>query len=264
MSINNGLAVSHDSKHDINDSREQFSPISWKLVQAPKPDFKPGDGGSVAGGDKKIQIDPYGEGRNVFDNYKLLTSAVTPRPIALVSTVGKNGEKNLAPFSYFSLGHHDPPIFTLGFSGGKGQPKDTLKNLLETKECTINIISEHFVDAANYTAINAPYGKSEWELSGLTPSPSSKVTPEHVLESGFSVECKVLHSHEWMSTIPGKASGVLVILEGIHFHVGEDLVNPLLNNVDFSKLKPVSRLGGVVYGRTSEGFELPRVDYSEK
>lgn len=264
MSTNKGNTTTPAPSKDTDSTREPFSPKEWKLVQSPRPDFHAGDGGALVAGATKIQVDPYGEGRSVVDNYRLLTSAVTPRPVGLVSTVGKDGQKNLAPFSYFSLGHHDPPVFTLGFSAGKGQHKDTVRNLLETQECTINIISESFVDAANYTCIDAPYDKSEWELSGLTPAPSSKVAAEHVLESSFSVECKLIHTHEWTSkAVPGKASGTLVILEGVNFHIGQDVVNDALNNVDIAKLKPVSRLGGITYGRTHEGYEIPRPNYSE-
>jgi flavin reductase (DIM6/NTAB) family NADH-FMN oxidoreductase RutF len=112
---------------------------------------------------------------------------------------------------------HDPPIFCIGFSGGIDNPKDTCKNIIETGECTINIISEWFAEAANYCAINAPHGVSEWDLSGLTPAPSTKVKPPRVAESVFSVEAKLRHHHEWESpTTPGKKTGVLVILEGTY------------------------------------------------
>jgi flavin reductase (DIM6/NTAB) family NADH-FMN oxidoreductase RutF len=67
---------------------------------------------------------------------------------------------NLAPFSYTTVVNHDPPVFVVGYSGGFDNAKDSLKNLVETRECVVNVISEHFVEAANAASINAPYGIS--------------------------------------------------------------------------------------------------------
>lgn len=206
-------------------------------------------------------MDPYGENRAPVDNYKLLISAITPRPIGFVSSIAADGTRNLAPFSYFQFVNHDPPIFVLGFTKGTGKPKDTCANILETKELTINIISEWFVEAANYTSTDAPSDVDEWTLSGLTPAPSEKVKPPHVAESAFSVEGKLIHSHEWVSKVTGNPSGTLCIVEGVNFHVREDVVNEQLNIVDQAKLKSVSRLGGITYGRTTQLFEMLRPDF---
>lgn len=239
----------------------------WTYTRIPDIDWKVGSGANSDEwkNHKKIVIDPYGEGRSPVDNYKTLISAIVPRPIGFVSTIGKDGKRNLAPFSYFTMVNHDPPIFTIGFSGGKGSPKDTCRNILDTGELTINIISEWFVEAANFCSTNAPLGVDEWKLSGLTPLESEKVKPQHVAESAFSVEAKLLHSHEWKSkTDPNRATGVLCIVEGINFHVREDVINDDQNNLDISKLKPVSRLGGITYARTVDGYEKLRPDYDKE
>jgi flavin reductase (DIM6/NTAB) family NADH-FMN oxidoreductase RutF len=209
----------------------------------------------------KFELDPYGPGRSPIDNYKMLISAITPRPIGFISTISGDGVRNLAPFSYFTFVNHDPPIFVIGFSKGSGKPKDTEANILETGELTVNIISEWFVEAANYTSINAPLAVDEWKASGLTPLPSTKVRPPHVAESAFSVEGKLIHSHEWISKISGNPSGTLCIVEGINFHIREDVINDAKNLIDPEKLRPVSRLGGITYGRTTAGFEMPRPDF---
>jgi flavin reductase (DIM6/NTAB) family NADH-FMN oxidoreductase RutF len=213
---------------------------------------------------KKLELDPYGPGRSPVDNYKLLISAITPRPIGFVSSVAADGTRNLAPFSYFTFVNHDPPIFVLGFSKGTGVPKDTCSNILETGEATINIISEWYVEAANYCSINAPPGISEWEVSGLTPLKSNKVKPAHVAEAAFSVEAKLLHHHEWVSKVSGNQSGTLVVMEGVNFHIREDVVNEAKNIIDPAKLQPVSRLGGITYSRTTQGFEMTRPDYDSE
>ncbi|SGZ47261.1 CIC11C00000005061 [Sungouiella intermedia] len=239
----------------------------WKYTQIPDVKWKVGSGANSDEwkNHKKITIDPYGEGRSPVDNYKTLISAIVPRPIGFVSSISKDGKRNLAPFSYFTMVNHDPPIFTLGFSGGKGQPKDTCRNILETEELTINIISEWFVEAANFCSTNAPHGVDEWKLSGLTPLESEKVKPQHVAESAFSVEAKLVHSHEWKSkSDPSRATGVLCIVEGVNFHVREDVINEAHNNLDISKLKPVSRLGGITYARTVDGYEKLRPDFDKE
>jgi len=76
-----------------------------------------------------------------------MISGIIPRPIGFVSTVSADGKStNLAPFSYTQMVNHDPPVIVIGFSGGSDQPKNTLKNILETKECTVNMINEDMVE----------------------------------------------------------------------------------------------------------------------
>ena len=115
------------------------------------PDWKPGMGSNDGGEWKKhkhVEINPYEDGRPATFNYKLLISAIIPRPIGFVSTRSKDGSStNLAPFSYTQVINHDPPIFIVGYAGGFDQAKDSLKNLSESGECVINIISEHYVEA---------------------------------------------------------------------------------------------------------------------
>ena len=160
--------------------------------------------------------------------------------------------------------NHDPPLFTIGFAGGFANAKDTLRNLNSTKECTINIISEHYIEAANATSINAPYGISEWSLTGLTPAPSTDVKPQRVKEAVFSIEGKLFSTQEFESRVtPGKKTGVLAIVEGVRFWVREDAINEDRNIIDPAVLKPMSRLGGITYGRTTGGIEIPRPDFAE-
>jgi flavin reductase (DIM6/NTAB) family NADH-FMN oxidoreductase RutF len=183
-----------------------------------------------------------------------------PRPIAFISTRSKDGTSvNLAPFSYFQVINHDPPLFTVSFVGSTAKAKDTLKNLLETKECVINVISEHFMDAANATAVNAPYGVSEFGLAGLHQAGSSTVAAPRVRESVFSIEGKLFETKEFESRAkPGKKTSVLAIIEGTRFWVREDAINEGQDLIDLEVLRPVSRLGGIRYGRTTEVVEIER------
>lgn len=236
------------------------------FVQPPNPNWKPSDGATDGGESlkkKHVEIDPYEAGRPSAFNYKLLISGLVPRPIALISSKSKDGQTtNLAPFSYAQVINHDPPLFVVGFVGSLDRAKDSLKNLAETGECVINIISEHFVEAANATAVNAPYGVSEWEISGLHQAPCSNVQAARVQESAMSIEAKLVETKEFESReTPGKKTSVLAILEGVRFWVREDAINDERNLVDVKALKPIARLGGISYARTTEVMEIPRPEF---
>ena len=97
----------------------------------------------------------------------------------------------------------------------------------------INIISEHFIEAANACSINAPHGISEWSLSGLHPAPCSVVQPARVRDAIFSVEAKLVETREFESrSTPGKKTGVLAVVEGLRFWVREDAINETQDFVD--------------------------------
>ncbi|ODV91316.1 hypothetical protein CANCADRAFT_25366 [Tortispora caseinolytica NRRL Y-17796] len=254
----------HPDFKKVEESRPEFeSDIKFHYTKTPHPEWTPGSGATTDEwkAHKKLEIDPYGEGRNPILNYKLLISGIVPRPIGLISSISAAGVKNLSPFSYTTVVNHDPPIFCIGLSCGSGNFKDTCKNILQTKELTINVISEFFIEAANYTSTNAPEDVSEWDLSGLTEAPSTKVKPSHVAESIFSVEAKLLYTHEWFSKSTGKQTGTLCICEGVNFHVREDAMNADHSIIDCAVLQPVARQGGITYTRATQGFELLRPDY---
>lgn len=231
-------------------------------TQTPAPAWLPGTGAASASpaAGASVAIDPYAAGRAPADNYRLLVSGIVPRPVGFVSTVSAAGVRNLAPFSYFQVANHDPPVFTLGFSQGQGVAKDTAANLAATRECTISIVSEHFVEAANYTAIDAPAGTDEWLLSGLTPVASDAVAPPWVGESVFSVEARLLHTHDWHARATGAKSGMLAIVEGVRFHVKEKALKDGV--IDPEMLRPIARLGGISYARLESRFELPRPSWA--
>ncbi|PLN83452.1 hypothetical protein BDW42DRAFT_164931 [Aspergillus taichungensis] len=247
----------------VQASRPDFRHAEAVYTKPPHPAWQKGEGANDGGESLQknhVEIDPYAEGRSPASNYQLLISGVVPRPIALISTKSKDGQTtNLAPFSYSNVVSYDPPMFTVGFVGALDKAKDSLRNLTETGECVINIISEHFVEAANATAVNAPYGVSEWEISGLHQAPTSVVQPARVKESILAIEGKLVEVKEFESRAnPGQKSGVLAIIEGVRFWVRDDAINEEKSVIDLKVLKPISRLGGIQYGRTTEAFEIPR------
>lgn len=235
----------------------------WDFTKTASPSWEYGSGGNDGGASLRkehVSINPYAEGRAPALNYKLLISGIIPRPIGFLSTRSKDGSStNLSPFSYTQVINHDPPIFTVGFAGGFDNQKDSLRNLRETGECVINIISEHFIEAANACSIDTPYGVSEWAVSGLHPADCMDVKASRVKEAVFSIEGKLMETKEFESrATPGKKTGVLAIIEGVRFWVREDAINEDRSLIDPEILRPVARLGGITYARTLNGFEIPR------
>jgi len=200
--------------------------------------------------------------------YPLIISAVVPRPIAFISTLGTDGTGNLAPYSYFNVVAHDPPHVVIGFcasalkSAGR---KDSLANILSTKEFVVNIISEWFVEAANHCCGAFDYGINEMELSGLTPVPAIKVAPPRVQESACQMECVLAHSYEVRNsaTGTGEVTTTIVIGQVLMVHVADGVAGKSPSGklvVDIGKYKPVCRLGGNTYGWVGGLFDLPRPD----
>jgi flavin reductase (DIM6/NTAB) family NADH-FMN oxidoreductase RutF len=210
-----------------------------------------------------VEIDPFEPGRPMFYNYTLLISSIAPRPIGLVSTISADGKYNLAPFSYFQVVDHDPPVFIIGFSGRAERSKDTLQHLKDTGECTFNIVSEDMIEAVNATSIDAPHGVSEWEISGLTKADSTTVKPPRVKESVVSFEGKLSEIVELKtSRQPVGAKGALAIVEVTRFWVAENAIDEKRSKVDLDVLRPVGQLGGVSYARVTDTFELPRTNWA--
>src|SRR5271163_5126580 len=134
--------------------------------------------------------------------YNILLNAVAPRPIAWVSTLSASGQPNLAPFSFFNAVSVKPPL--LGFSpsmrsskksepSGKagGEHKDTLRNIRETREFVVNIVTFELAEAMNLTSGEYDASVNEFELAKVTPEPSKVVRPPRVAESPVSFECKL-------------------------------------------------------------------------
>ncbi|GAB1320066.1 hypothetical protein MFIFM68171_10276 [Madurella fahalii] len=242
---------------------------SFQYIQTPSPNWTFGSGAnSQAGSEKKhIPIDPYAAGRPQSFNYKLLISAIVPRPIALLSTRSADGRlTNLAPFSYFNVICHDPPLFTIGFASAleASRAKDSLRHLHDTRECVINMIADGFVEAANSTSINCPSDVSEWDVSGLTPAYDCEtVRPARVREAVFAIEGKLESVREFESRVEkGKVTATLAVVEGTRFWAREDAVNGERSLIDPKVLRPIGRVGGITYSRLTEGIELPRPDFA--
>ncbi|KAF7563415.1 hypothetical protein G7046_g726 [Stylonectria norvegica] len=275
MSSNAAAAAAAQANYKIVDKVSDFDDIVAKrpdfdhsnspieVTKSPNPDWNYGEGlGKLSPETSHVhkEIDPYAPDRPMVSNYRLLVSGIAPRPIGFVSTVSGDGKtKNLSPFSYFQVIDHDPPMFVVGFSSRPGRVKDTFRNLKETGECVINTVSENMIEAVNATSIDAPYGVSEWEVSGLHEAPTTTVKPSRVRESVFSIEGKVMDIKEFTDHAnPGMSIASLVLIKASRFWVREDAANEDFSHIDLEKLRPLGQLGGMSYGRITSTFEMPR------
>lgn len=259
----------HPDFKKVEASRPPFPASStFHHVQTPDPNWKFGGGANHLHPSKSNpppqvpshrSIDPHSPTRPSHLNYTLLISSIVPRPICLLSTCSPSGVPNLAPFSYFQLISHDPPLFILSFACSLASPKDSLANLASTRDCTLNIISPSLLEAANACSVAAPPGISEWDVSGLTPIHDDARRVARVGEAVVSVEAKVVSVTEFPSRArPGEVGATMVVVEGTRFWVREDAVDGEGGRVDPGVLGAVGRMGGISYGVVGEGVELPR------
>lgn len=238
-----------------------------EVTKSPDPTWSYGGGVRTSPADQKVhkEIDPYSTDRAVAQNYRLLVSGIAPRPVGFISTNSADGKtKNLAPFSYFQVVDHDPPMFIVSFSSRFGPVKDTYKNLQETGECVINTVSEHMIEAVSASSIDAPYGLSEWDITGLTEAPTTTVKPSRVKESVFSIEGKVIDIKEFEGHKPGMSNAAICLIKATRFWVQQDAANEDFSHIELDKLRPIAQLGGMSYGRISSTFELPRSRWEDE
>jgi flavin reductase (DIM6/NTAB) family NADH-FMN oxidoreductase RutF len=189
--------------------------------------------------------------------YRLLTGIIVPRPIAFVSTVSREGARNLAPFSFFTaISAHPPAIcFSPTRRGRDGGKKDTLVNIEATREFVVNVVSEEFAREMNVCSADVPPEVDEFERSGLTAEASDLVRPPRVKESAINMECRLIQIVH-VSAKP--LGGSLVIGEVVRFHIRDGIMEHF--NIDPDILHPIGRMGGSTYTRTTDRFEMARPD----
>ncbi|MBK7108659.1 MAG: flavin reductase family protein [Chitinophagales bacterium] len=179
--------------------------------------------------------------------HQYLLGAISPRPIAFASTMDKDGNPNLAPFSFFNLMGSNPPIavFSPALSGRDKTTKGTLDNILQTKEVVINIVNWKMVRQMSLASAPFAKGVNEFIKSGLTPIPSELIKPFRVKESYVQFECKM---RDVIKTGTEGAAGNIVICEIILMHI-DDAVLDEEGKIDPYKMDYVARMGGSFYNR---------------
>lgn len=195
---------------------------------------------------------------SAFELQSILQHTVAPRPIAMASTIDKEGNINLSPFSFFNIFSSNPPI--LIFSPARkvrgNTTKHTLQNVLEVPEVVIGNVHYDMVQQISLSSTEYDKGENEFIKSGLTMLPAELVKPPLIAESPVNLECKVIEVKA-LGTEGG--AGNLVICEVVKIHIREEFLNNE-GNLDQKKLNLVSRLGGNWYGKTSPEtlFEVPK------
>jgi flavin reductase (DIM6/NTAB) family NADH-FMN oxidoreductase RutF len=177
------------------------------------------------------------------DLHQYLLGGVGPRPICFASTVDKDGNHNLAPFSFFNVFSAKPPIaiFSPNLSGKTGKAKDTHLNIKEVPECVINIVNYNMVHQMSLASSPYPKGVSEFTKAGFTPLASDLVKPMRVKESPVQLECKVFELKEIENCN-------LVFCEVVKIHIDEAVLDAN-NKIDQRKIDLVARMGGNWYCR---------------
>ncbi|MDC3305872.1 flavin reductase family protein [Flavobacteriales bacterium] len=182
--------------------------------------------------------------------YQYLSAAVTPRPIAFVSTIDAEGNKNLSPFSFFNVFSVNPPI--LVFSPVRrvrnNTSKHTLVNVHQVKECVISLVTEDIAQQVSLASCDFDSEINEFEKAGFTEVESDLITPSRIKESPINFECKV---NEVITLGEEGGAGSLVLCEILKMHIDTEVLDEN-NAIDPFKLNIVSRLGANWYGKTTK------------
>jgi flavin reductase (DIM6/NTAB) family NADH-FMN oxidoreductase RutF len=187
-----------------------------------------------------------------------LLGSIGPRPIAFASTIDKEGNRNLAPFSFFNVFSANPPIliFSPARSGRTNTTKNTHENVKEIAEVVINVVTYDMVHQMSLTSSPFEAGVDEFEKAGFTPIASDTIRPFRVKESPVQIECKVIEVKELGQN---GGAGNLVICEVQKIHIAEEVLDEN-QMVDQQKIDLVSRMGGNWYCRANDAsmFEVDK------
>lgn len=195
------------------------------------------------------------EGAHQDRTYAILASLITPRPIALVTTLSPAGKINAAPFSFFNILGDEPPV--VAFAPGDredGTPKDTALNIRATHEFVVNLVDAPMAEQMNKCATSLPYGENELPYAGLTAAPCTVVKPPRIAETPASFECV-----EWGTLQIGSNRIVLGIVK--RAHVRDELVDLEKFRIKSDKLDIIGRMASPNwYCHTRDRFEMKHPD----
>ncbi|MDS0474244.1 flavin reductase family protein [Natrinema sp. 1APR25-10V2] len=181
--------------------------------------------------------------------YRILSSAVVPRPIAWVSTSSEDGVDNLAPYSFFTVASVAPPVLLFAPVDGTDGLKDTPRNARETGEFVVNLVTEELAEAMNETSATLPAGESEFDHATLERAESAAVDPPRVAGAKVAFECAL---HDLIDV----GGSTLVLGEVRHVHLDESVTSD--GKIDVDEIDAVGRLAGSRYARLADRFSLER------
>jgi len=187
------------------------------------------------------------------DRYKLMTAAITPRPIAWLTTVSADGVRNAAPYSFFNMMGADPPLVAVGLMRRPdGTYKDSARNILDTGEFVVNLVSEADAPTMNFTCIDAPPDFDELAEGNIETLPSRAVVPPRIASVPVSMECRLFQAVDaGLSTV--------VLGQVLHLHIADTLVDPERLHIDTPAMMLVARMHGAGwYLRSNNLFQITR------
>lgn len=193
--------------------------------------------------------------------YKILSSCVTPRPIAWVTSLSADKVPNAAPYSFFNILGDAPPTLALGLlAHGEPRLKDSAANIRASGEFVVNLVDEAHAEAMNLTCIDAPPEIDELALAGLESAASIVVAPPRIASAPASFECRVLHAIE---TGPCQLA---VIAEILYAHVGDAFIlDPERLYIDSPAMRLIARLHGAGwYSRQTDMFQMTRPSWADR
>ncbi|MFC6733209.1 flavin reductase family protein [Haladaptatus sp. DYSN1] len=181
--------------------------------------------------------------------YRTLAAGVVPRPIAWVSTRSEAGVDNLAPYSFFNVVSVDPPTIMFAPVDRGDDLKDTPKNVLDTEEFVVNVVTEEFATQMNESSATLPHGESEFDHAGLDRVASTKVAPPRVAGIKVAYECR-------LADFVDVGASSMVLGEVVNVYVDDSVTTG--GKLDVEKLDAVGRLSGSWYAKTTDRFSLER------
>ena len=192
---------------------------------------------------------------NAHERYKLLISFVLPRPIAWVTTIGPTGVVNAAPFSFFNVFAEDPPIVMFAVNKRPdGRLKDTWLNIERTGEFVVNVTDEPLARAMHDSSGDFPPNVGEPDYLGLKLAPSVDIKPPRLADAPFAMECKT-----W-KLIDVNGDRQLIMGEGIHFHIRDELWDRDAMRVHMERYHPIGRMFADRYCRTDDRVVFPAAE----
>lgn len=194
-----------------------------------------------------LELDPAELARR--ENSRIVKSAVSPRPIAWVSTIDEDGRDNLAPYSSYNYVSYAPPVVVFNASRKEnGDLKDSARNALDTGEFVVNVVMKSMAEQMDRTSENLPRGESEFDLAGIERADCSAVAPPRVANAAVSFECTLYDSKSVYEK-------TMVFGDVRRYHIAERVLTD--GELDMRKLDTVGRLGGPYY-TNAERMELER------
>ena len=189
------------------------------------------------------------------ERYKVLTGFVLPRPIAWVTSVGETGVVNAAPFSFFNVFCEDPPLCMFAVNNrADGRPKDTLVNIRRNGEFVVNLADEPLARAMHESSGDFPPEIGEPTYLGLKLAASVKVAVPRLDDAPWAMECRT-----W-KTIDVNGDRVLIMGEGISFHIRDELWDTSTMRVHMDRYHPVGRMFADRYCRTDDRLVFPAAE----